>query len=78
MIRSLVGEHGCDQTWASGIHTFYGTRNDASGSRDDEAMRSSDFDDDRSSSTGGYDASQPNDRIPTNTTGMTPGSLPIA
>ncbi len=72
-----------DQTWASDVHSFYGTRYEAGSTEDRFSAVSSgegSFRGTSSNATSGsnYDTTQPNDRIPTNTTGVTPGSMPIA
>jgi hypothetical protein len=52
-----------DDTWARGVHAFYGSSGDASSGGP--------------SGTADVDAPQPNDRIPTNRTGLTPDSIPV-
>ncbi len=91
-----------DRTWASNVHSFYGTRDEtgststassgsSAGSMEDRFSAASSgqssygangegrFEGTSSIATSGsnYDTSQPNDRMPTNTTGLTPDSVPI-
>ncbi len=81
-----------DQTWASNVHSFYGSRYDAeagSGSIEDRFSAAgsgpTSYESGGEGSFGGTSSiagsgsnAQPNDRVPTNTTGATPGSFTVA
>ncbi len=63
-----------DESWARGVHAFYGTTAEGGSSRGDDAA---DVDTAGSRRGTGLDPLQPNDRVPTNRSGLTPDSIPV-